>query len=87
MKIIFGDQNKISKFFNVHYNTVNNWKNGHTLVPSVILNKMLMLLGEHGINLGKEVNTNINDIRTTNGKYKIDGGMKNDVRICEPAIA
>lgn len=85
--MIFGDQNKISKLFNVHNNTINNWKNGHTSIPSIILNKMLIFLGEKGINLVNEVNTNIDDIKTINGRYKIDGGMKDDVCLCKPIIA
>lgn len=87
LEIAYGNQNSISKLLHVHYNTINNWKNGHALIPSIILNKMLILLGKKGISLVNEINTNLEDIRTINGKYKIHGGIKNDVCICEPAIA
>lgn len=87
LEIAFGDQDKIGKSFNVHHNTVNNWKNGHTLIPSIILNKMLIFLGEKGINLADDVNKSINNIKTINGRYKLYGGMKDDVCICKPTIA
>lgn len=81
-----GNQKKIGNLFNVHGNAVGNWKNGNTLIPSLTLNKMLLFLGENGINLIDEINTNIKEIETINGRYKISGGINHDVHICRPTF-
>jgi len=86
LEIIYKNQSNIAKLFNVHRNTISYWKNGNTLIPSSILNKMLIFLGDRGVNLTDDINTNIKDVRTINGRYKIHGGDLYDVHLCRPTF-
>ncbi len=87
LRIVCKNQDEIGKLFNVHRNTISNWKSGNTLIPSSTLNRMFVFLGKKGVNLVNGINTNIEKIKIINEGYKIYGGISYDIHLCKPTFA
>ena len=81
------NQSRIGDMFKMHHNTISNWKTGKTLIPSKDLNKMLSFLAKKGIDLSKGIGAHIEDIKTLNGKYKKQGGIRNDLCVHSTAAS
>lgn len=71
---VLKSQYNSAKFFNVHHNTISNWKNGNSLLPLSTLNNMLNFLGNNGVDITNEMVVNIQEIRSINGRFKLYGG-------------
>lgn len=74
LKRVLKNQYNSAKFFNVHHNTIGNWKNGDSLLPLSTLNNMLIFLGDNGIDIVNEMAVNIQEIRSMNARSKLYGG-------------
>ena len=61
------NQDTIGTQFNVHRNSVCNWKRGTSSMRLSTLNKMLLFLGENGVDLTSEMTSNIEEVRYLNG--------------------
>jgi len=71
MERVLKNQTKIGEQFNVHRNSVTDWKRGLNSLKLSTLNDMLMFLGNHGIDITKEIENSIQEVRYLNGRYKI----------------
>jgi len=81
LRRILRNQDKIANYLQVHRNTVSNWEIGKTKIPSIKLNDILNLLYKKGFDISNDIITNINEISSLNGRYKIYGGYKNGTDI------
>ncbi len=68
---LYGSNSKIGKKLKVHSNTISGWKNGKHRIPAKVLNTFIISLGEKGLDLTKEVNNNIEEIKTINERNSL----------------